>query len=304
MQTPCGEQREITTLAKRLIVTADDFGVSVPINEAVETAHKSGVLSAASLMVGAPELADAVARARRVPTLGVGLHLTMVDGRPVLPAEQVPGLVGADGRFLNDPVRFGAALFFSPALRRQARSEIRAQFARFGETGLVMDHINGHQHFHMHPVISKMIAEQAPRFGKPPVRIPFEPFPQSYRAARDRPAWRLWNWIFFGAQTWGLRRRMKKAGLSVNDIVYGLNDSGAMIEERILAFLGELPDGICELYCHPATRRWTGADNLPAHYRVDEEYKALTSPAVLAKLEAANVRAVTFRAAVAVAEAA
>ncbi len=98
---------------KTLVVTADDFGLSLPVNEAVEEAHRNGILSAASLMVGAPAWHDAVARAHALPSLGVGLHLTLVDSVPVLPADQVPGLVGPDRRFSTDPVRFGTALFFS-----------------------------------------------------------------------------------------------------------------------------------------------------------------------------------------------
>jgi hypothetical protein len=98
---------------KRLVVTADDFGLSLPVNDAVEQAHTHGILTAASLLTGAPACDDAVERARRLPQLGVGLHLALVDGRPVLPCDQVPGLVGTNGRFSTDPVRFGTELFFS-----------------------------------------------------------------------------------------------------------------------------------------------------------------------------------------------
>lgn len=103
---------------KRLIVTADDFGLSVPVNEAVERAHCEGVLSAASLMIGAPAVEDAVERARKLPSLGVGLHLTLLDGRPVLPPDQIPGLLGPDGRFFSDPLRLGILLYFSRDLQR------------------------------------------------------------------------------------------------------------------------------------------------------------------------------------------
>ena len=280
---------------KRLIITADDFGAAVPINEAVEEGHRSGVLSAASLMVGAPAMADAVERARRLPSLGVGLHLTLVDGRPVLSPHHVPDLVGPDGRFSNDPVRFGIALFFSAEMRRQAEAEIQAQFERFRTTGLPLDHINGHQHFHMHPVVARAIARTAPEFGAPAVRIPREPFWHSWRAAADRPVDRLATWLFYTAQTVGMRRRLSAAGLPLNDHVFGVNDSGAMGERRLLAFLEHLPDGITELYCHPATRRWEGPDNLPAHYRPEDELAALVSPKVRAKLEAAGVRPLSFQ---------
>lgn len=279
---------------KALIVTADDFGLAVPVNEAVEESHRRGVLSAASLMVGAPAMSDAVARARVLPALGVGLHLTLVDGRPVLPPEDVPGLIGTDGRFSSDPIRFGVALFLSRRLARQARLEINAQFDRFRETGLPLDHVNGHQHFHLHPVVARAIAAIAPDFGSPPVRVPVEPFRASYAANGDRPLGRFAAWLFYALQTRGLRRRLSRAGLTSNDHVFGLNDSGAMTERRVLAFLDHLPDGVSELYCHPATRPWTGADNLPADYLALDEFAALISPAVKEKIEALEIRPVSY----------
>lgn len=280
---------------RKLIVTADDFGLSLPVNEAVEQAHERGILTAASLMTGAPACDDAVARARRLPRLGVGLHLTLVDGRPVLPPSEVPGLVGLDGRFSTDPVKFGTALFFSSDLRRQAEAEITAQFNAFRRTGLPLDHVNGHQHFHMHPVVSKIIARLAPGFGRPGVRIPVEPPLASYRAAADRLGGRLWSWAFYVAQTGLLRRRVSAAGLPVNRFVFGLNDSGAMIESRVLAFLDQLPDAVCELYFHPAVRRWEGVDNLPVSYRPIDEFAALTSTAVKAKVASLGITLAPFR---------
>jgi hopanoid biosynthesis associated protein HpnK len=280
---------------RTLIVTADDFGLSLPVNDAVEQAHQHGILTAASLMTGAPACDDAVERARRLPQLGVGLHLTLVDGCPVLPPAEVPGLVGPDGRFSTDPVKFGTALFFSSDLRRQAEAEITAQFEKFRATGLTMDHVNGHQHFHMHPVVSKIVAKLAPAFGRPPVRIPVEPLFSSYKATADHFFDRLSSWLFYTAQTWLLRRRAIRAGLPVNDYVFGLNDSGAMIEARVLNLLDNLPDAVCEMYFHPATQRWAGVDNLPAHYRPIEEFAALTSVRTKARVKAAGVRLVAFR---------
>jgi hopanoid biosynthesis associated protein HpnK len=283
---------------KRLVVTADDFGLSLPVNDAVEQAHTHGILTATSLMTGAPACGDAVERARRLPRLGVGLHLTLVDGQPVLPRAEVPGLVGPDGRFSTDPVRFGTALFFSSELRRQAEAEIIAQFEKFRRTGLVMDHINGHQHFHMHPVVSRIIAKLAPAFGNPPVRIPVEPFRASYAATSDRFFGRLSSWLFFLAQSRLLKRRALAAGSPVNDHVFGLNDSGAMVEVRVLGFLDKLPEGISEFYFHPATKRWAGRDNLPERYQPVEEFRALTSAAIKAKVASLGLPRCSFRTAV------
>jgi hypothetical protein len=128
----------------RLIITADDFGLSEPVNAAIEAAHRRGILSAASLMVGAPAAADAVARARALPTLRVGLHLVLVDGDPVADRAQIPKLLDSNGRFRNDLARYGAQIAFSAALRRQIETEITAQFEAYRATGLPLDHVDGH----------------------------------------------------------------------------------------------------------------------------------------------------------------
>ena len=86
-------------MRRRLIVTVDDFGLAIPVNEAVERGHREGIVTAASLMVAEDAAADAVARANANPTLAVGLHVVVVAGRPLLPPERIPDLVGRDGLF-------------------------------------------------------------------------------------------------------------------------------------------------------------------------------------------------------------
>lgn len=282
---------------RTLIVTADDFGLSVSVNEAVENAHRQGFLSAASLMVGAKAAGDAVERARGLPLLGVGLHLTLLDGRPVLPPEAIPDLVGVDGRFPSDAFRFGVALYSSQAMQRQANAEIEAQFERFSATGLTMDHINGHKHFHLHPVVSRAIARMAPRFDRPPVRVPLEPFGPSFRANRNRAFGRLAGWLFYYVQTRRIRRELTASSIPSNDHVFGIYDSGAMTEDRVLRLLDQLPVGVSEIYCHPATRRCEGPDNAPSSYQSENELAALLSPEVKKKMAAQGLRTSSYRAA-------
>jgi hopanoid biosynthesis associated protein HpnK len=282
---------------RKLIVTADDFGLSLPVNEAVERAHRQGILSAASLMVGAHAVEDAVKRARRLPSLGVGLHLMLLDGRPVLPPEDVPDLVGPDGRFPTDPFRFGVALYFSSEMQRQANAEITAQFEHFFASGLMMDHVNGHRHFHLHPVVLQAIARMAPRFNRPPVRVPLEPFGPSFKANRDRAFGRSASWFFYSLQTRGVRRELTAGGIPSNDHVFGLYDSGAMTEGRVLRLLDHLPHGVSEIYCHPATRRFEGPDSPPSHYQSEEEFGALLSPAVKTKIDEYGLKPLSYRAA-------
>lgn len=138
---------------QRVIFNADDFGRSRSINEAVIRAHREGVLTTASLMVNGDAFDEAVALAKTHPALGVGLHLTLVTGRSTLPHAEIPGLVSHNGEFSNNPVAAGLGAFFRRSLRPQLEAEIAAQIARFQATGLVMDHVNGHLNFHLHPTI-------------------------------------------------------------------------------------------------------------------------------------------------------
>src|SRR5262249_46136626 len=167
---------------KRLVVTADDFGLSLEVNEAVRRAHREGILTCASLMVGAPAVANAVTMAK-ADGLPVGLHLTLVDGRPVLPPERVPDLVDDRGAFRAGLRRPAVRLALSRGARRQAREECEAQIAAFMATGLNLDHLNAHHHFHVHPSVLAIVVELARRHRVPAVRVPFEPVVPPYRSA-------------------------------------------------------------------------------------------------------------------------
>jgi hopanoid biosynthesis associated protein HpnK len=264
-----------------LVVTADDFGADVAVNEAVERAHREGILSAAGLMVSGAAMADAVERARRLPRLGVGLHLVLVDGRPVLPPERVPDLVGPDGRFRDNMVVAGIA-FLRPPVRRQLAAEIEAQFAAFAATGLPLDHVDAHKHFHLHPVIAAEIIRLGRRFGMNAVRAPVEP--SGLLAGieqRPPPANRLAN--FWARRIAG---RLRRAGFTVPDAVFGLGWSGAMTGERLRGVIARLPDGLSEIYLHPAT---AGYDSAGPGYDHVGEFAGLVDPASRATVEANGV---------------
>ena len=255
-----------------LIVTADDFGAAHEVNDAVELAHREGILTAASLMVGGSAAADAVARAKDMPRLRVGLHLVLVEGRPTLPAAAVPDLVDADGFFRTNMVRAGIAMFLLPRVRRQLAAEIEAQFEAFAATGLPLDHVNAHKHFHLHPTIAGLIVRIGRRFGLNAMRVPYEPASVLRQIEPEAPAGsslvvRLW--------ADRLRKRLAEAGIFSPDQVFGLAWSGAITTARLKGLLKHLPDGVSEIYLHPAT-----AADFPlaaAGYRYAEELSALIS---------------------------
>lgn len=263
---------------KRLIVTADDFGLDPAVNEAVEQAHRDGILTSASLMIGAAAAEDAVARARRLPGLRVGLHLTLSDARPVSPIKDVSRLVAADGRFVGGPVEAGLRYALRPGVRRELAGEIRAQFAAFAKAGLPLDHLNAHQHLHLHPVIGRLVIEIGREFGLHALRLPWEP---RHVIARAEPgaspglvaAAVIHPWLSL------LRRRVRRAGLLACDQVFGLTWSGAMTEARWRALLPHLPDGLTEIYCHPAADSFVAPQPVPG-YRYIEELAALLGPEI------------------------
>jgi hopanoid biosynthesis associated protein HpnK len=272
---------------KRLIVTADDFGLSHAVNDAVEAGHRRGILSAASLMVAGEAAADAVARARRMPRLGVGLHLVLCDGKPVLAPERLPHLVDAAGRFPDGLATLGARIGLGAAARREAEAEIRAQLAAFRATGLGLDHVNAHHHFHFHPVVRDILIRLAPEFGIRALRIPREPAWSTWRAAGDRPLARLLNRLMLGWFAARLARRLDRARIAHNDWQLGLSDTGAMDAARVTRLLTRLPDGVSEIYFHPSA---DPAD--PGH----AELAALLDPAIAALLEGQGIAPIAFAA--------
>ena len=239
---------------KRLIVTADDFGAASEVNDAVAQAHRDGILTAASLMVTGDAADDAVARAKAMPTLGVGLHLVLVEGRPALPAEHLPDLVDSSGRFRTDMVRTAIGIFTKPAARAQLRAEVEAQFARFAATGLALDHVNAHKHFHLHPTIASTILSVGRRYGMTAIRAPIEPGQVLNRIEPGTAGFDI-------ARPWAalVRRRMRRAGLLVPDQVFGLAWSGALDTKRLRGLIDHLPHGITEIYAHPATGAFPGS---------------------------------------------
>jgi hopanoid biosynthesis associated protein HpnK len=257
---------------KRLIITADDFGASVEVNEAVEEAHRRGVLTAASLMAGGSAVSDAVRRAERNPTLKVGLHLALSEGEPVLPASELPDLVTRAGDLRSDLAALGADIFFRPSARRQAAAEIEAQFEAFRRTGLALDHVNAHQHFHLHPTIGDLMLKIGGRYGLVASRAPVEPR-AVLRAVEPGPMPSA-----FLADLWArrLRARFRQSGVFVADQVFGLAWSGAMTAARLCGVIRRLPQGLTEIYLHPATSgdfKWAAPG-----YRYAEELGALLAP--------------------------
>ncbi|HET6371348.1 MAG TPA: ChbG/HpnK family deacetylase, partial [Nitrospiria bacterium] len=162
-------------MASRLILNGDDFGMSREVNSGILLAHTEGLLTSASLMVNGLAAPEAVDLAMRHPTLAVGLHVVLVQGRSTLGPAEIPDLIDAERRFGDAPFRLGLRYFFKPGIEQQIESEVRAQIEKFLAFGLPLSHVDGHLHFHLHPTVFKILLKLSKEY---PIR--------SVRLTRDR----------------------------------------------------------------------------------------------------------------------
>jgi hopanoid biosynthesis associated protein HpnK len=277
----------------RLVVNADDFGVSEEVNEAVIRAHKEGVLTSASLMVTGAAFDSAVRRARENPGLAVGIHLVTVSGRSVLSRGEIPSLVDEGGNFSDDPTAAGLKYFFSPRARRELRREVAAQFDKFHSTGLTLSHIDGHLHLHVHPVIFDAALRLGVKYGARRMRVPEE----ERRLAlgfdgRDTLRKTIHTFLFGGLGRY-MKRKLKSNGFTVPERVYGNLQSGRMSEKYFIYTLDNLTAATSEIYFHPAV--YPAGRALTADERQRSvEFQALTSDRVKKRLDELGVRLSTY----------
>lgn len=237
---------------RKLLVNADDFGRSHSINAAVIQAHQHGILTTASLMVNEAGCAEAVELARANPRLGVGLHLTLLCGRSALGPDQIPGLVGESHAFFDRPVVAGLRYFFQRTLRPQLRAEIRAQFEAFARTGLELDHVNGHLHLHLHPVVLDILLEEGERFGMRSLRLTREPLDLDWQVNRGHWFYRVSHAAVFGALAAWAAPKLRAHGLRHAGQVFGLLRHARVDTDYVCRLLPLLPAGVSELYSHPS----------------------------------------------------
>jgi hopanoid biosynthesis associated protein HpnK len=225
--------------------------------------------------------------------LGVGLHLVVICGKSVLPPIEIPDLVDAKGEFDTNLVRAGFRYFFLPKVRRQLAREIRAQFEAFRDLDLELDHVNAHNHLHLHPTVLGLILSIGCDYGLRTVRVPDEPV-EIPGATPLSISGRLGG-AFLGIWLRFMRKRLLGADIRINDYVFGIRDSGNMVRERMLALLQELPNGVTEIFLHPARGSWDGVEAAAAQYRFEDEFRALVDPTVKSAVTASGATLITFK---------
>lgn len=274
-------------MRRTLLVTGDDFGLSPGVNAAIAASHREGILTSASVMVTGPALAEAVGLARELPALSTGLHLVL-SGHEVRAAskrEQIPDLVDRDGRFSASPAWAGITdVLFWRRRGGQIEREIRTQIERFLETGLPLDHVDGHHHLHMHPLVFDVLLRCMEEYRVPWVRLMDED--AVGRSSRGPTTDDLVPAIFHALSRRVRARLNHGRRVGATDRVYGLRASGRLGADEIQRLLARTSARSVELYGHP--NRDTEAGRC--------EEAAFRAPGVREALYAAGFRLVNSRA--------
>jgi hopanoid biosynthesis associated protein HpnK len=285
---------------RRLIINADDFGLTSGVNRAILEAHGHGVVTSATLMANASAFSEAVQMAQSAPGLGVGCHVVLVDGAPVSNASQVSSLVrghSQNGARFRDGLGYFVVRAFSGRLEpAQIEAEVAAQIGKIQATGITVSHLDTHKHTHMLPQVLRPLLRAAQACGVKALRNPFEVIQITQLAARPI----LWKrWLEVGVLR-GLagkfRQAAKEAGMHTPDGTLGIVATGALDERLFHALVERLPEGTWEFVCHPG---YNDAALQGVRTRLKEsrmrELQLLTSPAIRGLLADGGIELISYR---------
>ena len=275
------------------ILNADDFGLSPGINRGIIEAHRDGILTSASLMAVGDAFEEAVDFARDFPSLALGIHLTLVEGGPVLAPEKVPSLVTQDGRFSRSLGTFLLKWLTGQVRKKDVEREFAAQIEKAMDYGIRVEKLDSHMHVHLLPGIFQAVQTVASRYRIRVVRLPRERL-VAWGASPSIVG--IWRRAILGSLATFRERPLVAAGLVHSTDFSGFAQSGHLNEEGLLRLLQGLRPGVTEVMLHPGYRdntiaRWP----MSQRYEREAELKALTSPRVKALVRNLQIRLVSFR---------
>jgi hopanoid biosynthesis associated protein HpnK len=249
----------------RLILNADDFGLTAGVNRAIIELHRAGVLTSATLMARAAAAGEAIELARSTPSLGVGCHVVLVDGEPLRTAHELPSLVDSGtGRFMPTLGKFLERLFTGRIRSSEIEAEAGAQIGLLRSKGVALTHIDTHKHVHMFPGVLRPVLRAARAAGIRAVRNPFEPA-WSLRATRNAP-WLRWTEVsLLRLLEPTFRHIIAEEGFSTTDGAIGVLATGTLDTATLTSLLANLPAGTWELVTHPG---YNDIDLAQAHTRL------------------------------------
>ena len=235
----------------RLIINADDLGLTSGVNRAIDRASREGVVTSATLMANSRAFKEAVALCKNLPNLRIGCHIVLIDGEPI--STGIPSLTDGAGKFKSNVKAFALAAIQKKISPDEIQSEAEAQIRKIQAAGITLTHVDTHKHTHMFPHVLRPLIKAAQACGIRAIRNPFEPFRAWTASVASKPG--LWARAFevtlllkFANAS---RRIIAQEGLSTTDGTVGVITTGRLDQELLVRTIQALPEGTWELVCHP-----------------------------------------------------
>jgi hopanoid biosynthesis associated protein HpnK len=277
---------------RRLIVNADDFGLTLPITEGTIDAFERGILTSASLVATGAAFDRAARYAASQPDLDAGIHLMIVQGTPVLPRDQVPSLVQEDGAFLPGYGEFMARYLGGGVRDDEVEAEWSAQIARLRGAGVRMTHLDSIQHLHLVPGLFRIALRIARANGILAMRFPR--VPTVLRRAEKGTVRRSLEFLPLRLMEQSNLPHLNASGIRTPDRFFGFHSSGHLDQKALRSVLFGVPQGSSELVCHPGRGEPDSSPIAGWDYEWREELEALTSPETRRIIESQGIELTTF----------
>ena len=284
---------------KNLILNADDFGLTRGVNEAIVRAHRDGILTSATLMANMQAFEDAVERARQNPSLGIGVHLVLLGGRPIARPEEVASLVDENGEFPRSLATFVAKVTSGLIRPEHIETELRSQIEKVRASGIEPSHVDTHKHTHAHPKVMESVARVAMECGVMRVRKPFEDLRDSWTSTRDNRGAavpRLAAATAARVASRSFEAICRRYGLRSPDRFLGLATTGGISAAVLRSLIDTLSEGTTEIMLHPGI---CDADLAQTGSRLQmqrqTELDALLTPELKGVLDERGIRLISYR---------
>ena len=280
----------------RLIINADDLGLTSGVNRAIEEAGRAGAITSATLMANSSNFDEAVAATRQLPEMKIGCHVVLVDGEPL--TNRIPSLTNGATRFRNSLRDFALAATQKKLNQEEIQREVEAQIRKIQAAGITLTHVDTHKHTHMFPHVLRPVLRAAKACGIPSIRNPFEPF-RTWPAATVMRKPGLWvralEVALLRNYASDFSRIIREEGMSTTDGTVGVIATGKLDQGLLLRTIQALAEGTWELVCHPV---YMDAELAAAGTRLlasrQVELEALTSEATRHALAERGVELISY----------
>lgn len=280
-------------MKKQLIINADDFGIHPAVNEAVRKAATEGILTSTSLMAGGYAFDEAVEMARSMPSLGIGIHLTLVGGiKPVLPPSEVPSLTWDNGVFCHDYGKLIVRDLEGKISLSEVYAEWDAQIQKIMNTGLPVTHMDGHQHMHMWPHFYPIARDLAKKYHISCMRVPDEDVLFGMKDGHII-RWAAKNGLSLLSRMH--RPDLKKNHIRTNDHFFGMLYGGHLSPERFAKFILQTKPGITEIMCHPSADTRAMEDTFHWGYHGEDELAGLLADINRELIQKKQISLISYR---------